>query len=54
MLQSQRRGASDRAIKGEIAEGGIVIELLNVDCIEPARVDVRLNSKLGAFGPLFA
>jgi deoxycytidine triphosphate deaminase len=54
MLQSQRRGASDRAIKGEIAEGGIVIESLNVDCIEPARVDVRLNSKLGAFGPLFA
>ena len=54
MLQSQRRGASDRAIKGEIAEDGIVIESLNVDCIEPARVDVRLNSKLGAFGPLFA
>lgn len=54
MLQSQRRGASDRAIKGEIAEGAIVIESLSVDCIEPARVDVRLNSKLGAFGPLFA
>jgi deoxycytidine triphosphate deaminase len=54
MLQSQRRGASDRAIKGEIAKGGIVIEPLNVDCIEPGSVDVRLNSKLRAFGPLLA
>ena len=45
---------SDRAIKGEIAKGGIVIEPLNVDCIEPASVDVRLNSKLRAFGSLFA
>lgn len=45
---------SDRAIKGEIAKGGIVIEPLNVDCIEPTSVDVRLNSKLRAFGLLFA
>lgn len=40
----------DRAIKGEIAKGGMVIELLDVDCIQPAGVNARLDSKLPIFG----
>lgn len=40
---------SDRAIKEEIAKGTIVIEPLNVDCIQPASVDIHLDNKLLVF-----
>ncbi|KPJ53468.1 MAG: deoxycytidine triphosphate deaminase [Dehalococcoidia bacterium DG_18] len=40
---------SDRTIKEEIARGRIVIEPLDPACIQPASVDVHLDSKLLVF-----
>jgi dCTP deaminase len=40
---------SDRTIKEEIAKGRIVIEPLNLACIQPASVDIHLDNKLLVF-----
>ena len=40
---------SDRSIKEEIARGRIGIEPLDLDCIQPASVDVHLDKKLLVF-----
>lgn len=40
---------SDRTIKEELARGRIVIEPLGEGCIQPASVDVHLDSKLLVF-----
>ncbi len=40
---------SDRTIKEEIARGRIVIEPLDVSCIQPASVDIHLDKKLLVF-----
>jgi dCTP deaminase len=40
---------SDRTIKEEIAQGRIVIEPLDISCIQPASVDIRLDKKLLVF-----
>ena len=40
---------SDRSIKEEIAQGRILIEPLDPDCIQPASVDIHLDKKLLIF-----
>ena len=40
---------SDRTIKEEIAKGRIIIEPLDLSCIQPASVDVHLDRKLLVF-----
>lgn len=40
---------SDRTIKEEIAKGRIVIEPLDLSCIQPASVDIHLDKKLLVF-----
>ncbi len=40
---------SDRSIKEEIARGRIAFEPLDMDCIQPASVDVHLDKKLLVF-----
>lgn len=40
---------SDRTIKEEIAKGRIIIEPLDLSCIQPASVDIRLDKKLLVF-----
>ncbi len=40
---------SHRSIKQEIAKGAIVIEHLNIDCIQPASLDIDLDNKLLVF-----
>ncbi len=40
---------SDRTIKEEIAKGRIIIEPLDLNCIQPASVDVHLDKKLLVF-----
>lgn len=40
---------SDRTIKEEIARGRIIIEPLDLSCIQPASVDVHLDRKLLVF-----
>ncbi|MFQ5860814.1 MAG: dCTP deaminase [Dehalococcoidia bacterium] len=40
---------SDRSIKEQLAQGRIVIEPLDPDCIQPASVDVRLDRRLLVF-----
>jgi len=40
---------SDRSIKEEIARGRIVFEPLDMDCIQPASVDIHLDKKLLVF-----
>jgi dCTP deaminase len=40
---------SDRSIKEEITRGRIVIEPLNLDCVQPASVDVHLDKRLLIF-----
>jgi deoxycytidine triphosphate deaminase len=40
---------SDRTIKEEVAKGGIVIEPLDLSCIQPASLDVHLDKKILAF-----
>ena len=40
---------SDRTIKEEIAKGRIVIEPLDLACIQPASVDIHLDKKLRVF-----
>lgn len=40
---------SDRTIKEEIAKGRIVIEPLDLTCIQPASVDIHLDNKLLVF-----
>jgi len=40
---------SDRTIKEEIAKGRIVIEPLDPACIQPASIDIHLDSKLLVF-----
>ena len=40
---------SDRTIKEEIANGGIVIDPLGDGCIQPASVDLRLGSQMLVF-----
>ena len=40
---------SDRTIKEEIAKGRIVIEPLDLTCIQPARIDLHLDNKLLVF-----
>ncbi len=42
---------SDRSIKEELAQGRIVIEPLDEDCIQPASVDVRLDRQIRTFPP---
>jgi dCTP deaminase len=42
---------SDRTIKDEIARGRIIIEPLNISCIQPASVDLHLDKKLLVFKP---
>ncbi len=42
---------SDRTIKEEIAKGRIIIEPLNLDCIQPASVDLHLDKKILVFKP---
>lgn len=40
---------SDHTIKEEIAQGRIIIEPLDTDCIQPASVDVHLDKKILVF-----
>ena len=40
---------SDRSIKEEIAKGRIVIEPLDLSCLQPASIDVRLDKRLLVF-----
>ena len=40
---------SDRSIKEEIARGRIAFEPLDMDCIQPASVDIHLDKKLLVF-----
>jgi dCTP deaminase len=40
---------SDRTIKEEISRGRIVIEPLDLSCIQPASIDVHLDKKLRVF-----
>lgn len=40
---------SDRTIKEEISQGRIVIEPLDMDCIQPASIDIHLDKKLLVF-----
>ena len=40
---------SDRSIKEELEKGRIVIDPLDPECIQPASVDVHLDSKLLVF-----
>ncbi len=40
---------SDRTIKEELSKGRIVIEPLDINCIQPASVDIRLDRKLLVF-----
>ncbi|MBE9501818.1 MAG: dCTP deaminase [Dehalococcoidia bacterium] len=42
---------SDRTIKEEIAKGRIIIEPLDLTCIQPASVDIHLGKKLVVFKP---
>ena len=40
---------SDHTIKDEIARGRLVIEPLDLNCIQPASIDIRLDKKLLVF-----
>ena len=40
---------SDRTIKEELAEGRIIIEPLDLSCIQPASVDLHLDRRLLVF-----